>query len=271
MGDLAEKTTSVQPSAAEIFAPPTRETPTDKMVERYAQAYVDTGQWNAAYRRCYDCSGMTSATVYRAAHALSQHPGVIKRVRELRQAAAERSICTVAEVLQAQLEIATANPADVVRVSEHNCRHCYGVDGGYQWRDQDELAVAIAKALDEAAERNRVPKMPDASGGFGFTVHRRPNPDCEHCAGVGEPRVHITDSRELVGGAARLVKSVKQDRFGAITVELHDPQAAWDKIARILGAYKDGLAITTPSKPAEGPPADLPKEKVADAYLALVR
>jgi hypothetical protein len=265
---------SVEPQAREIFSAANsadRDAERAKIVERFASAYVELGGWSAAYRRCYDCTNMSAPSVWKAAAAMADYPGVRGRVRELLAEAAQRAIVTVAEVLRAQMEIATANPADVVRVSEHNCRHCHGTDGGYQWRDQDEFATACAAELDKAAELKRVPKMPNDAGGYGFTHHRKPNAECEHCKGVGSPAVHIADTRELTGGAARLVKSVRQDRFGAITVELYDQSAAWDKIARILGGYKDGLAITTPPKAADQLPADLPRERVAEAYLAMVR
>lgn len=243
-----------------------------KIVERFASAYVELGGWSAAYRRCYDCTNMSSPTVWKNAQAMADYPGVRNRVRELLAEGAQRAIVTVAEVLRVQMELATANPADVVRVSEHACRHCHGIDNEYQWRTQDEFAEACAKELDEAVQFKRVPKMPSDAGGYGFTVHRKPNPECEHCAGVGDPRVHIADTGELTGGAARLVKGVKQDRFGAIHVELHDQQAAWERIARMLGAFKDGLALTLPPKaPAESIPADVPRERVAELYLAMVR
>lgn len=242
-----------------------------KIVDRYAQAYVDTGQWNAAYRRCYDVSNLSAASVYRLATAMSNYPGVRDRVRVLLAEGAERAIVTAAEVILRQWEIATANPADVVRVSEHPCRHCHGVDGQYQWRDQDEYAIACATELDAAVSDHRVPKLPSDLGGYGFTVHRSPNAECEECKGVGNPAVHVTDSRELSGPAAKLVKSIKQDRFGAITVELHDQQKALDAVARMLGAYKDSLAVTPTAAKAEPLPADLPAERVAEAYLTMVR
>jgi phage terminase small subunit len=242
-----------------------------KIVERFASAYVALGTWAGAYRRCYDCTHMSNAAVWRESHAMSQYPGVRERVRELLAEGAQRAIVTVAEVLRMNMELATANPADVVRVSEHNCRHCHGFDGLYQWRDQDEFATACARELDLAGELRRVPKMPNDAGGYGFTAHRAPNPECETCVGVGEPAVHITDSSKLTGSAARLVKSVKRDRFGAITVELRDQDKALSELARILGAYKDGLAITTPPKAAPELPANLPPERVAAAYLELVR
>jgi phage terminase small subunit len=240
------------------------------IVDRFARAFVERGTWAAAYRACYDCAGMKPQTVWNNAHAMSHYPGVIARVRELKQAAAERTICTVAEVLALNLEIATANPAEIVRTHRHACRYCHGLDGAYQWKHQDEFALAVAAELDAAVSERRVPKLPSDTGGYGFTMHRPPNPDCEHCGGHGDQRVSITPTDELSGSAAKLFKCAKQDRFGAITVELHDQQKALAEVARSLGAYKDSLAVTPKTPPPAELPADLPPERVAEAYLALV-
>lgn len=276
MGDVAENPLDrrAEPQAREIFGgadSAARDDERHKIVERYAAAYVELGTWAAAYRRCFDASRMSSASVWKEAAAMSQYPGVRDRVRELLAEASQRAIITVAEVLRMNVELATANPAELVRVSSHNCRHCHGLNNEYQWRDPDEYAEACARELDEAVQLKRVPKLPSDVGGYGFTIHAKPSRECEHCAGIGESRVALTDTSELSGSAAKLLKGIKQDRFGAITIELHDQQKALAEVARILGAYKDGLAVTLPPKPAESIPADVPRERVAELYLSMVR
>ena len=47
-----------------------------RIVERYAQAYVELGSWAAAYRRCYDTTNMAPRTVWNEAQAMSNYPGV---------------------------------------------------------------------------------------------------------------------------------------------------------------------------------------------------
>jgi phage terminase small subunit len=173
-------------------------------------------------------------------------------------------------VLAAQLEIATADPRAVVHTTKHACRNCHGIDGEYHWRDPQEFDKACAAELDASAEQRRMPHMPSDDGGYGYTMHRAPNPECESCGGSGQTVTHIADMRELSDSAAKLIKGVKQDRFGAVTVELRDQDAAWREVARILGAYKDSLTVTPrPPAPVEIP-ADTPREKVGEAYLALV-
>ena len=254
----------------QVFASHVRADQQAKIVERYAQAYVDTGTWAAAFRRTHDCSNMKPATVWKSAHTLSNFPGVRERVRELLDEAAERTIVSAAQLLARQLEIATADPSEITWITEHPCRYCHGIDNLYQWRDQDEFSEACAAELDRAAEMRCVPKLPSDAGGYGFTAHREPNPECEHCKGVGEPAVHVRATRELSGPAAKLVKSVGMDRFGQIKVTLHDQQKALDAIARIIGANKDGVTIRKPPETTDIP-VDATQEQVAEAYLSLVQ
>lgn len=243
-----------------------------RIVERYAQAYVELGSWAAAYRRCYDCSTMKATTIWNNSHAMSLYPGVRERVRDLYAKGAERSIITIAEALRHQLEVAVANPAELAWTTKHACRYCHGVGNTYQWKTLDEHALAVATELDAAVSEHRVPKMPSNEGGYGYTMHRPPNPECEQCGGAGITVNHVADTRSLSGPAAKLYKGTKVDRHGIVTIEMHDQQRAWDAVNRILGAYKDTTLLLNPmgAKPAEPMAADMPKERVADAYQRLI-
>jgi len=241
------------------------------IVERYAQAYHELGSWAAAYRRCYDCSTMKASTVWAASHALSNYPGVRERVRELYAAGAERTIVSIAEALRHQLDVALANPSELAWTTKHACRHCWGTDNAYQWRTQDEHTLAIAAELDAAVNEHRTPNVPSDAGGYGYTMHRPPNPECEHCGGAGHTVNHVADTRSLSGPAAKLYKGTKVDRHGIVTIEMHDQQRAWDAVNRILGAYKDTTLLLNPAtKPAETIAENVPKERVADAYARLI-
>lgn len=240
-------------------------------IEAFACTYVETKNYASAYRAAFDCDGYAMQTVWNHASRYARRPDVVASIRAKLEAAAKATIVTVAELLQHQYEIATADPREIVWTSEHNCRHCWGADGHYQWRDPEEHALACAKALQDAATGGAEYVQPGASGLYGFTAHRAPNPQCETCKGVGQPAVHIADMRSLTGPAAKLIKGVKQDRFGAITVELHDQQKALDACNRIVGAYKDALTVKTTPDKAVPIPAELPASQVAEAYLEMVR
>jgi len=266
------KIIGVDAQARDVFGPANSERTVvaARIVEQYAAAYVETRAWNAAYRRLHDCSNMKPGTVNANAAALADYPGVRARVRELLTEAAQRTIVTVAEVLERNMMLATADPSKVVGVKRFACRHCHGLDNEYQWRTQDEYTMACAAELDLAVSMKRLPKLPSDAGGFGYSLHRAPNPECETCGGIGDARVMIVDPETLTGGERLLFKSCKQDRFGAITVELHDQQKALQEVARILGAYKDSLSVTPKAPPPAEIPADTPRERIADAYLQLI-
>ncbi len=241
-------------------------------VEAFASSYVETKNYAAAYRATFDTSDMSPGSVWTAASRFARQTDVVAAIRARLEAAAKATIVTVAELLQHQYEIATADPREVVWTSEHACRYCWGADNQYQWRDMEEFDLACAAAIDKAVREGLAqPVMPKMAGLFGFTAHRAPNDACEHCKGVGQPVVHIRDMRSLTGPAAKLIKGVKQDRFGAITVELHDQQKALDACNRIVGAYKDALTVHQPPAAAVPLPADLPRERVGEAYLEMVR
>jgi hypothetical protein len=77
-------------------------------------------------------------------------------------------------------------------------------------------------------------------GGFDFDPFASPSPTCPHCMGQGIQQVIITDFDKLDNKTRLLIKSVKQDKDGVITVETHDPLSALKMLAEALGVMKDG-------------------------------
>ena len=65
-----------------------------------------------------------------------------------------------------------------------------------------------------------------------------PDPDCERCAGEGVSVPWYADTRKLSAQARALFAGVKTTKDGA-QVLMHDKMAAMDRIARIIGAYKE--------------------------------
>ncbi len=59
-------------------------------------------------------------------------------------------------VLQRLWAIATTDPNELVHLRRLCYRHCFGFDHAYQWRDEDEYAVAVQAELAAAATEDRV-------------------------------------------------------------------------------------------------------------------
>lgn len=235
--------------------------------EAFAQACVRLTNQQAAYRVAYEVGPNTKwTTVSSEASRLAALPHVAKRIKQLQQEAAEATaIPSAAQRIQELREIESADPNEIIGLRWVNCRHCRGIDHGYQWRDDMEYAAACDAA--RAAKK----AMPDMSGGFDYNGTLDPVSDCTVCWGVGEQRPIVADTTKLKGPAARLYKGVKIKGNGDIEVLLHDQLKARDMLNRIQGIYKDNTAAQPPqaTTASQVAAAKTPEERQR-AYLRLV-
>lgn len=236
---------------------------TDKQ-ENFAREWARTGNKAAAYRLSYNVGANTAPnTVWVNSSRIADRPGVVKRFNEHLQAAALETLCTVQEALAWQLDIATANPNDIGYVALRACRHCYGIDGAYQWIDEDEFTRAAMVAFDEKRD------PPNEAGGYGYTRARDPEPTCAHCLGAGISETVINDTRKLTGKALKLFKGV-DFKNGQWVVTMHDQGAAWERVCRMLGAFNDKLQLGLPKGPAKALEGEMTEQQAARAYLTLI-
>lgn len=152
----------------------------------------------------------------------------------LAKAAAANEV-TVADVLRAYLNVATADPREVVGYLRGSCRFCHGA-GHKRQRTPDEMQRA---RLAHAKERRKNPDLGefDEEGGIGYDPRREPADDCPECFGEGEGRVVIRDTRGFNTRALALYAGVKEGKDGT-EVKLHDQMAAWAQIARHVGFFE---------------------------------
>jgi len=238
--------------------------------ERFAQVWARTDNQSAAYREVYASPDTTPATVWANASRIANLPQVKARYHVLHEEAANETLLSLREALQWQIDIATADPNELVRVVHRCCRHCHGVNHQYQWKNDDELFEAEVKALDQ-----KLKTSPSAAGGFGFNPTLDPSPTCPHCYGQGIEHTLLADTSKLTGKARKLYAGAEQDRFGCIKIKMHDQSAAWDKILRMRGAYNDKLDLRTPQQRAEETqraklPDGLTIEDASKAYIDLL-
>lgn len=238
--------------------------------ERFAQVWARTDNQSAAYREVYAHEGTTPATIWAQASRIAALPQVKARYHVLHEEAANETLLSLREALQWQIDIATADPNELVRVVADNCRYCNGINYGYQWKNEDEYIDACVKAIDEKSKLT-----PDDSGGYGFVGNGTPSPTCPHCYGVGIERTVIADTTKLTGKARKLYAGAEQDRWGCIKIKMHDQTAAWDKVLRMRGAYNDKLDLRTPEQRAAETaraklPDDITLEDASKAYIGLL-
>ncbi len=238
--------------------------PIRERYERFCVRFVETRNPMHAYRTAFvtDRSAVVD-WVHDQSKRLLADPEIAARVQELRDAAAERTLVSVQELLQDYHDIIVADPNEIVSYIKENCRHCHGTDHAYQWKDVAEYTAA----LDESTKMHTTP--PDMTGGFGFNPTFDPAPHCPQCFGEGHGRTILHDTRRLSPQARKLYEGLKETANG-VEVKLADKSKAREALGRMLGAFKDGVPViqTQPAKEAAKP---VTVEDAAKGYLRLVQ
>lgn len=234
--------------------------------ENFVQAYVRLGSATAAWREVYDPNGVKpNTTAWEQGCRLSQRPDVSARYRYLRAEALAASQVKVVALIDDLYDIATADPNELCRSVVVNCRHCHGENFEYQWIDVAEFEAEVAKVERENENRKRQKALPEICGGFGFVLMRDPNPMCPSCCGAGHLHVIIADTTRLSPQGRKLYKGIRVKGNGDREVLMHDQLAARDQLHRLLGAYKDSLAIPTVPTGEVKPGADVHR-----TYLSMI-
>lgn len=234
--------------------------------EDFCSWYVQYRNASTAYRQVYDVQPNTKPhTVNTAAHRLLAHPDVAARIEELRNLAESKTVMRARELLGDLLDIATADPNELIRHSRVNCRHCRGVGHAYQWQDA-EWSIKAAMAMDAEMA------PPRDDGGFGYDPTLPPVPTCPLCFGQGVAVVDVANTNELTGKARKLYKGIKLKGDGSLEVLMHDQADARKELAKIFGIYADGKGRGID---LSAPPAELGSNATAEdagqAYIEMVR
>lgn len=210
-----------------------------------------------------------------SASKLAADPKIAQRVAELRAAAAAPMIADATMILRDWLTIATADASELSRTRRFCCRHCYGIEGRYQWRNETEFGVAVARTIDYNATKSSraiAKPMPDCEGGFGYDRNRAPNPDCSACDGDGELDVYVADTRSLSPAARRLYAGVKTTRDG-IEIKTRDQDAALVNLAKYLGMFVEKHEHSGPGGgpiPSASVVAEVSAKKAGEIYAAVM-
>jgi len=167
------------------------------------------------------------------------------------QLVADRSRLTkidAATILRQLWEVSNADVNEIVSHRRVNCRHCYGLDFGYQ-RTAGEMQAARAAhdansmALEAMGKSGKI-KPFDELGGVGFDKTREPNHACPECKGEGVNDVFISDTRTLSPGARALYAGAKVTKDG-IEVKFFSKEKYIEMLARHLSLFNDKLTVNT--------------------------
>lgn len=224
---------------------PTRspDAPLTAIQAAFVEHYLRYRNATQAYKHA---SGKGNAIAY---HTASQEGGKLlrdERVQAAIRAGAKEAFkgtaASVGWLLQRFLDVATADPRELIGLKVGACRYCHGDDHGYQWREREYL-----EALQEAEWQVRLAppslraevKFPDIAGGFGFNATKPPHADCPQCHGEGVERFVPRDTDNLSDQALLLFGGVKVKPNGGYEIIIADRQKALENVGRIMGAFTD--------------------------------
>jgi len=211
-------------------------------VEHYAR-YRNATQ---AYGHAYDCAGSSYDTRSTEGRRLLKKPEIQAAIKARQEAATQEAGVDVGWLLQRFVDVATADPRELIGLKVGCCRYCYGDGFGYQWREREylekceeaELLAKEAKPFMQSTVR-----YPDIAGGFGFNATHPPRPDCPECHGEGVERFVPRDTDNLSDQAALLYGGVKVKKDG-YEIIIADQAKAAELAGRILGAFTDKVRLS---------------------------
>lgn len=211
---------------------------TAKQKKFVAEYLVDLNATQAATR-----AGYSKKTAAEQGARLLTNVKVQESIQAAMNKRAERTEITADMVLHRWWAIATADPNEIMHLRRLACRHCFGVNHAFQWRDAAEYEDAVRTAEREAELNDNPPDLPSCEGGFGYDRLSAPNLKCPICSGEGRLDLHMEDTRNLPAQARMLFAGVKQTQAG-VEVKLQDQGKALENVARHLGMFKDKLEVS---------------------------
>lgn len=174
-------------------------------------------------------------------------PVLYKAIKAAMEERSIRTQITQDKVLERWWQIATADPNELMQLRRLNCRHCYGIDHHFQWKDEAEYEQALQAVIaEEKAMQVDMPEYratyPTDEGGYGFIPVNSSNEECPHCFGEGKLDIYFSDTTQLSPQGQALFAGIKQTKEG-LEVKTHDQLAALGQVARHLGMFNDKLTL----------------------------
>lgn len=209
---------------------------------KFVDAYIETRDAHEAYTLAFDCKRMRPSSISTEGYRMLKHPHValeIKRRLELiGEASDEKLGFDAIQALSLFIDLARADPNELIGLRVGCCRKCWGDGFNFQWRTEQEWMEACAKA-EKAGDEN----FPLPDGGFGFDHTKEPNVECPYCRGEGETRIVPMDTRNLSPGGKMLYQGVKQTKDG-LQIILADKAKALENATKLIGGFLERVELS---------------------------
>jgi phage terminase small subunit len=202
-----------------------------------------------AYKAAYDTEGSNYDTCAKEGQRLLRDDRIQAAIAARCKISIDNAGFDAAWLLRRFLDIATADPRELIGLKVGCCRHCHGDDHRYQWREREymeaigdaEWQVQLARLANRSTEAI---KYPDPAGGFGFNATLSPHPGCPECHGEGTERFVPRDTDNLSDQAMLLYGGVKVKNNGAYEIIIADRGKAAELAGRIVGAFNDKINVS---------------------------
>ena len=167
---------------------------TPKQAMFVEELQVDMNATAAAIR-----AGYSVKTADKAGYRLLGKSVVQEEISRLMKKRADKVRMKAEDVLREWVDIATADPAELVRPRRGSCRYCWG----------DNISNPT----------------------------KAPNPECTKCHGEGIMDVYAADINDLSPKARKLYAGAKVKSDGSVEIKLRDQDRALENIAKHLGMF----------------------------------
>jgi phage terminase small subunit len=210
----------------------------------FVEHYVRWRNATQAYTHAFDTNGSYETRRNEGSRLLAR-PEIQKAIASRQKLATEFSGVDVGWLLRRFLDMANADPRELIGLKVGCCRYCYGVDHHYQWRLREYLDELEKVELEARAYPDRAKdlRFPDPTGGLDFNATHPPNPDCPQCHGEGVERFVPRDTDNLSDQALLLYGGIKVKRDG-YEIIMADRAKAAELAGRIIGAFNDKIKIS---------------------------
>ncbi len=220
--------------------------------ENFAAEYLVDLDGQAAYLRV--CPHVAPQSAKTKASELLTRGNVQAHIKRLNAERLERTAISADKTLMVLAAQAFGDRRELTAVHVGCCRYCWGKGGRFQYSD-GEFADARAENAEQNAMLAAADKPPiefNEKGGPGYMASRDPNPECAICAGDGEPKAVVKDTRKLSDDARVIFDGSKQGKTG-VEVNIVNRQAALTNLMRHQGLFEadNKVTVTSDSIPPE--------------------
>lgn len=210
---------------------------------RFVDHYLRYRNATQAYKHACDKQDLAYHTAATEGAKLLRDARIQAAIKAGAKEAFADTTASVGWLLQRYLDVATADPRELIGLKVGCCRYCHGEGHAYHWREREYLDACDEVERHNRENPNQTLPYPDPGGGLDFNATHPPHPSCPQCHGEGVERFVPRDTDKLSDQALLLYGGVKVKKDG-YEIVIADRQKALDMAGKIIGAFQDKVQLS---------------------------